>query len=433
MTSALLLLTLLSATDGGVEGPPSPLTVYGALELAAATLPSGLPENGLDGFATLHPVAGLAVGDGFGLELGPTLRLRVVDAPGANRAGDAGGVLRGADWDEPSDFGQLLQALRLGSEASPVTLRLGPVRKKTLGAGHLVHRASGRANADYHPAAGTLAARLGPVRGELFASDLLGLRLFAGEVAWDVGETFSPRPTQHGRWVLAAQLAHDAGRAGRPFGGAGPAPGAATLAHLDASAVLVQGGPVRWAVLAGAGARVGARLEGGFVGGTAVDLSLGRVGVSTRLEVRTQGGGFRQGFFGPGLELQRFADVGFSGAGLAEAALPQGFSGAGEVRVGVGRAVSVDVAAEYFAWGRLDLDAGAELSLLGDWLAATARFTALGVGLRPRYSGEAGLRWRLLPSLYALAQAGTAFMPQPDGTLLRGVTASVGVGVDLEG
>ena len=55
---------------------------------------------------TLHPVIGFGVGDDFGIEFGPTFRLRVFDQPAPNRPSDIGGFLRGADWDELSDYGR---------------------------------------------------------------------------------------------------------------------------------------------------------------------------------------------------------------------------------------------------------------------------------------------------------------------------------------
>jgi hypothetical protein len=417
------------------EPAPSTVRLFGAAEADLGVLPSGLPENGLDLFTTLRAVAGFSVGDVFALELGPSFRLRLIDTPGFNRAADVGQVLRGADWDELSDFGNLVQSLRIAPESSPVFLRVGAVRKKSLGLGHLVARYSNQENVDYRPAAGRLVVAVGPVRGELFASDVLGARLFAGELAWDLGATFSRDAAVKDRYVLALQVAHDFNLAGRPFrpDRSVPAltPAPVTLLHLDASAVLARSQALRWLVLAGSGVR---NVTGdlGFVVGTAFDATAGEVGFSARLELRKQAGGFRYGYFGPGYELQRFSDTGLGLTPLADVRLPDSASGAAELRVAVGSLFTADVFAEYYFWNRLDLDASLELEVLAQRLQLTGRFTALGLAQQPRFSAQGGFRLRLLPSLYVLAQAGTVFFPQPDGTLIRGITASAGAGVDFE-
>jgi hypothetical protein len=424
-----------SEPDAGVEAP-STLSLHGAAEADLGLFPSGFGENGFDLMTTLHPIIGFGVGEVFSIEFGPTFRLRVIDTPALNRPSDLGGVLRGADWDELSDYGQILQSLRIGKESDVFHLRLGPARKKSLGLGHLLWRYGNQTNADYHPASGDAVLRAGPIRLELFASDILGARLFAGEVAWDIGGTFSSDAAVKDRYVLALQLAHDANLAGSPFR---PDPSVArftlpsvTLVHLDASAVLVRSAALRWMVMAGTGARANATSDLGFLVGTTLDANVKEVGFSTRLELRKQAGGFRHGFFGPMYELQRFVDVGYRGASLGAAMLPDGLSGFAELRVGIGTRVSFDAAAEYFFWNRLDLDGGLSIALLGDWFFLTARTTILGIAQAPRFAFNGGLRWRLFPSFYVLGEGGTVFFPQVDGTLLRGVSFSAGVGVDFE-
>ncbi len=455
MVLALLILSTASLADGGVEAepvvhaavpvpidagveaePPSPLSLHGAAEADLGLFPSGFGENGVDLTTALHPVIGFAVGDDFALEFGPTFRLRVIDTPAFNRESDVGGVLRGADWDELSDYGQILQSLRILKPTSVFHLRLGPERKKTLGLGHLLWRYSNQLNPNYHPVSGDLVLRLGPVRVEAFASDLLGARLFAGEVAWDLGATFSSDAAVRDHYVLALSLAHDFNLAGRPFrpvmGTAPFTPSPVTLLHLDASAVLVRNAALRWMVMFGTGARGNTAADLGFLVGTTLDATVKEVGFSARLELRKQAGGFRHGFFGPAYELQRFADTGFRGASIQDAVLPDGLSGFAELRVGIGTRVTFDVAAEYFFWNRLDLDGTFSLALLDDWLYLTLRSTALGLAQTPRFGVTGGLRWRLFPSFYVLAEAGTLFFPQPDGSLIRGVMGSAGVGVDFE-
>ena len=43
-----------------------------------------------------------------------------------------GGVLRGRDWDETSDFGQILRELRIGTDASFLNFRAGPLESVTV-------------------------------------------------------------------------------------------------------------------------------------------------------------------------------------------------------------------------------------------------------------------------------------------------------------
>jgi hypothetical protein len=431
MPLALLMLLSLAAPE---EEPLPASAVHwrGALEATALALPSAGPGGALDGYLGVHPMAGVAVGDDFSLQLGAALRLRVLDgAPG-----DSGRVLRAADWDEVSDFGQLLEDLSLGREAGSAFLRAGPVRAKTLGFGHLVTRYANQDNPDYHPAGATGVVAAGPVRGELFASDVLGARLFAGELAWDLGRTFSADPEAQDRYQVALEVAHDAARAGFPtrqdasLARAHPPP--VTLAHLDASVVLVRLPAFRLLALAGVGARLDEGAPPGALLGLAADARVLGLGLSLQLEGRKQGGGFRQGFFGPTYELSRFADVGFSGPPRASEQLPDGASLYAQLRVGAGTALSLAASGEYFLFGRADLDASAEVELLRSWLVAQARFSLVGLGVVPRTAVSASLRLRVAPSVYLVASGGTVFVPQLDGTLVRGVTASLGVGLDLE-
>ena len=60
------------------------------------------------------------------------------------------------------------------------------------------------------------------------------------------------------------------------------------------------------------------------------------------------------------------------------------------------------------------------------------RSGAVALGVFPRYAVSAEARVRVVSSVYLLASGGTAFFPQVDGTLTRGVFASVGAGFDLE-
>ena len=424
--------------DAGVSQESAPqVKLKGAAEAELALLPSGFGENGVDFFLSLRPVAGFGVSDVFSIELGPTFRLRVIDSPPDNRSSDYGGVLRKADWDEASDFGQILQSLKIGSDSSPFLVRGGPVFKKTLGLGHLINRYSNQENVDYHPAAADAVLSLGPIRAEFFASDILGGRIFAGDLGWDLGRTFSSNAEVADRFILALELAHDFARAGLAFR---PDPAMThvylpevTLLQLDASAVLVRTRSIRVMVLGGFGSRANNdEADVGFVGGGAMDANVGDIGFSLKLEIRKQSGGYRQGFFGPTYELSRFADVGFSGTPIGAALLPDGWSGYGELRFAVGTMVSFDVSAEHFFFGRTDFDSSLDVVLLQSWLLAQARFSLVGLGVQPRTALTASLKLRLLGSFYVLGSAGTVFFPQPDGGLMRSFTASAGVGVDFE-
>lgn len=430
--------------DAGVEEapdagePPSQLSLRGAAEADLGFFPTGFgPENGADFMTAIRPILGFAVGEVFSIELGPTFRLRIIDTPTLNRPSDLGGVLRGADWDEASDFGSIIQALRVGREGGVFFASIGPKRKKTLGLGHLLWRYSNQTNPDYHPSGGELAVNLGPIHGEFFASDVLGARLFAGEIAWDIGATFTQDTAVHDRYVLAFSVAHDAQLAGRPFRPdrtliAPFTPTPATLLNLDASVVLFRSAELRWMVLAGTGVRANDRSDLGLVVGTTLDATVKEVGFSTRLELRKQAGGFRYGYFGPQYELQRFSDLGLREVSLSQASLPDSGSAFLEVRAGIGGKLTFDLAAEYYFWQRLDVDGTLSLALLDDWFFLTARASVLGVLQQPRFNVTGGLRLRVLPSFYLLAEGGTVFFPQTDGTLLRGVYGSAGAGIDFE-
>lgn len=434
-----------------LEAGPA-VRLFAGAEVEAGVLPSGFGDatgltgpsaGGLDVMAGLRPMLGLTVADDFTLQLGPLLRLRVIDTAPLQRDGDVGGVLRGQDWDRLGDFGELLQVLRVGSDTSPFQLRAGPVHQKTLGLGHLLLRYSNRLNADARPAGATATLSVGPVKAELFAADVLAARLFAGEVTWDVGRTFSGEATVHGRYLLALSLAHDFG-VGTPsrlvelactaIGGctAGMVPPTATLAHLDGSFVVLRTQALSLMGLAGLGARANQSRDLGFLAGLAMDVRVPSVELSLRAEGRKQAGGFRHGFFGAQYEVARFSGTGLGLTPLANEVLPDAFSVFGEVRLRLARTVTVDGTVEHFTFGRTDFDATVKVTALDERLVAEARLGAMGLGVAPRWVASAGLRWRLFQSFYVLGSGGTVFFPQADGSLARGVTVSGGVGVDIE-
>ena len=449
MAPAVLLVVLAQAlaeepVDAGtpVEPPSPPLgfAVRGGVEAGFTSWPEGTPQDLL---FFVRPLLSLEIGDAFEAELGGTLNLLVLDEPPLNRAREYGALLRRADWDELSDFGQVVRQLRLGKHDGPVRVRAGPVRLKTLGNGHVVNRYSNRDNPNYHPAAADGALTLGPVRAELFVSDVLGPRLFAGLAGLELGRLLATDTAWYDRFWLTLELAHDFGNAGGPtcpLDGSlsGCAPGdrlktpQASLLHLDFSAMLYRGETLRLQALLGAGTRLGALSNVGGVAGLTAELDLQGFLVGAKLEGRKQAGGFRQGYFGPQYELSRFAGAGFSGVPLGAQVLPDSGSFYAELRAGVRGVLVAEAAVEHFFWGRTDVDASVQAELFESRVVTALRFTAVAVGVFPRYAMSAEARVRVVRSLYALMSGGTAFLPQSDGTLTRGVFVSFGVGVDLE-
>ena len=424
-----------TALDGGEpradEPPPSDQKLlHAAAEVGLTSFPSGTPGGWQDGFLELAPIVGIDLGDPFALEVGAEFRLRLIDSPPDQRAGDIGGVLRRADWDEASDFGQIIRSLRISKPESVFWLQAGAVRNKTLGLGHLLSRYSNQDNPDYHPAGATIGARYKAIRAEAFASDILGARIFAGEVVADVGRIFGNTQSVYDRFHLAFSIAHDEGRAGYVAG-------RVSLFQLDLDAILFRTATTRLMILVGLGGRAADALDAtpdpGFLAGLAVDATFeGGFSIGGRFEVRKQGSGFRQGFIGAGYELARFAGTGFSGPSRMAEQLPDGFSVDGELHIASGTAVSFDLALEYFNWGRADLDALFSLEIIDHRLVAGARFTGTGLGQVPRYAVTSELRLRIFSSFYVLGSGGTVFFPQSDGTLVRGVYAGAGAGFDFE-
>ncbi|MBE2248752.1 MAG: hypothetical protein IAE78_04315 [Myxococcus sp.] len=451
MLTLAVALLLAQSPDAGVDeavpvDPEPTVHLFAGAEGELGVLSSGWAENGADVFFGLRPMLGMSVSDVFSLQLGPLIRLRLIDTPPLDRGRDLSGVVRSQDWDRVGDFGELLQSLRVGADTSMFQLRAGPVQKKTLGLGHLVFRYSNRLNADARPAAATASLAVSFLRFELFASDVLSARLFAGELSWDIARSFSNDATTHGRYLLALSFGHDFASGTPPSLRSGCStatppvdvapctpwqPEAATLVHLDGSAVLVRSQALSLMAMLGMGARGNATRDLGFLAGVSMDVRLPDVELSLRGEGRKQAGGFRHGYFGAQYELARFSGVGLSFAGLASEALPDAFSVFGELRLRLAQVVTVDGSVEAFTFGRTDFDSTVMVELLEKKLIAEARLGAMGLGQAPRWLVSAGLRWRLFSSFYVLGSGGTAFFPTETGALARGVVVSGGVGVDI--
>jgi hypothetical protein len=431
----LLLATLAQAPQApepasaaGSRDGASSLQLRLALEATAgAQPPPASPGAGPgDGaFLGLLPLLALEADEALALEVGAPLRFRLGAQEGAG-----GGALRREDWDERSDFGQLVRALRVGAPEGALWLRAGPLPLATLGHGRLVARYANTLAADYHPAGASAALHRGALRLEALASDVLALRLFAAEARLDLGRTLSASETAWERVHLSASLAHDAGRAH------GTTP-ALSAGALDLDAALYRGARAQLWALAGAGARLDGAGGTGLALGLALEAQPRTLNLGAKLELRRQEGGFRHGLFGADLELARFAATGLAGAPLAEQRLPAGYAGYAELHLASGEEradaarLLLSLAGEHLAFGRTDVDAALSLQLPGGRASATLRALATGLGQAPRYALQAEARVRLRPALYAVASAGSAFTPTPGGTLARGLLGALGLGVDF--
>lgn len=439
-------IILLLATQGaGAEAPPettSPTELWEAVPAAEfepgwhtllrmeASMLALLPQGGAakqEGYAQVTPTLVLDGGAALGVNLGAPVRVRLW-------GGEAvAGRVRKEDWDSLSDWGQLVRVLKLGSEDSPWALRVGVLEDYSLLSGQLVRRYSNRAHPDYHPAGAYLMGTLGPVYLEAFTSDVLGARLMGAQAELDLEHVLTGLAPEPGRYTLGVSVVRDWGRAG------GESP-RVTLAHVDATAVVLVRPDYEVHVLGGWGGRPGVGGAWGAVLGVGADGVTRTLDMKLRLEARRQHGGFRQGFFGPDYEVERTSAGSRSGVPVAEAPFPEGFSAYGEVVVGwdgvrlgevLQRHLHLSLGAEVFDWGRVDVDG----RLAVQWVDRTLEVAASGLlrglgrpGARHLYAGE--VRWRFARSLYLLAQGGTRLYPGAEGTLLPVPFASLGVGMD---
>lgn len=403
---ALLVLLQVPADEAM---PPVPVVlspaveVVGGVELSLLTLDGGV-------WLQLLPVVSINLSHDFMLEMGAPFR---VFPPN--------GLLipRIPDWDERSEWIQLLRRLRIGGPERPVQVEAGTLEGVTLGRGHLLTGYFNRIGEDYHPAGARVAITAGRFGVEALASDLLAPRIFALAARWAF---WGP---------LHAELSalHDAGLGG----GVSPS---LTLAHLDLDAVLVHNPLVRLVTYAGVGARllVSDPAAGALLGlsleGTAAGLAIGG-----RVEGRKLGGSFRQGMVSLAYEVSRFAGSSLSGAALADERLPDAWSLAAEVQAestfGLARLYG-RASVESFNYGRTDIRVHASASLLAGLVTVNAMAEALKLDATSRWFATGECRVRLMPAVYAMLQAGTSYRPAPSGQgLERSFTALLGVGVDI--
>ncbi|NMO22282.1 hypothetical protein HG543_46625, partial [Pyxidicoccus fallax] len=362
--------------EEAAPSPAPPARRWYSLMRLEATAWALLPRAGTgaeEGFVQIEPTFILDGGPEFGVNVGAPVRLRLWGG------GEGASVVRRQDWDSLSDWGQLVRGLKLGSDNAPLGVWFGALEDYSLLTGHLVRRYSNRTNPDYHPAGGFLTGTAGPLYTEAFVSDVLGARLMGAEFSLDVQHVLFGRPKEKGRYTLALSAVHDWGRVG------GRAP-SVTLAHLDATAVVLVRPGFEALVVAGWGGRPGEGGVWGAVVGAGADAVTPALDLTLRLEMRRQHGGFRQGFFGPDYELARFRAAGPDGVPLAEAPLPDGFSFYGEAVVGwdaesyggLYRHLRLSLGAEAFTWGRFDVDGRVAVQLFERSLEVALK--GLGVG-----------------------------------------------------
>lgn len=402
-----------------------------ALEAAPLSFPSGTKGGGQDFFAELSPLISVIAGDDFSFSLGAPLRLRLFDAAPDQKDRDYGGILRREDWDSRSDYGQLLQSLRVGNPNSPVYLHAGALDDVSLGRGHLVSHYDNRINPNYHPLGARFIANTRTVRLEGLAADVLAARLFAADVRLDMGQILAGEQGPQDRYFVSVGAVQD-------FGDAELTTEDLTALELEGEAVVYDKEAQKVGLYLG----VGTRFQGenpplGGVLGLAAEGRLPQVRFSGKVEARRQGGGYRNGIVGPSYEVARFSDTGLANPGIATAQLPTGFSlyleGALDVlRDDNGLAwITARADGEHYDFGRTDLDGALTFRSADQQAAGTFRVSMIGLGEDTRYHLEGELRYRLGPSLYALATGGTVFFPQPDETLARGAFASLGIGADF--
>ncbi|HLT32088.1 MAG TPA: hypothetical protein VK013_18760 [Myxococcaceae bacterium] len=419
--------------DGVGSGRPAPTgwRIAGAAELGAQ--PLALAPGETDVFLSLTPYLAISAGQRFELELGSPLRLPVGAITGAKPF-----ALRPEDWDERSDWGQVLRHLRIGHDTDAVGFEAGRLTQFTLGRGSLIYRYENRMLATQSPAGAHLRVETGPVRTDVVASDVLALRVLAGEVRIDGGHLVAGSPAAAGRWHMAVSAAHEGGQVAAESD-------ALTLANLDLDAVLWRAPTFQLAAFGSLGARLG--IGGDNLGaqlGVEWEAQLSEVVFGARFAGRRFSGGFKHGYFGAAYELERLSAQGFTGLPLADVRLPAGFSGHALAQVGWGAQAREDVVelgrtrgtlsvgVEHFDFGRTDVEAAVQWDLAQPGVSLSSRLGVSGLGQTPLTWVHLEGRGRLAPAIYVVAGAGTTFAPREGGGLTRGWMANAGVGFDFD-
>jgi hypothetical protein len=419
MSSSRLLTLLLARAAGAQDQAAEAREWHTLLRLEASTLmqvPRGRAGQE-ESYAVLVPTVVVDGGAQWGVHLGASVLWRLW-------GGEAGaGRVRREDWDSLSDWGQLVRALKLGGDTSPVALWVGELEDYSLLSGHLVRRYSNRTHPDYHPAGAFLTSTLGPLYLEAFSSDVLAARLMGAHAEVDLAHVLTGAPSEPGRYTLGLSAVRDWGNAG----------GQPMLAHVDGVAALVERPGFELHLLGGWGGRLGEPGAWGAVAGVGVDALTASLDMKVRLEARRQRGGFRQGYFGPDFELARELSV-------AREPFPEGFSAYGEVEVewdGVRlgsllqRHLLLSVGVEVFDWGRVEVAGRLGVQLAQRRLEVAVSGQVLGPGQPGAwhvYSGQ--VRWRFAGALYALGEGGMRLYPGVEGVPRPVAFASLGLGVE---
>lgn len=455
----------------------------GGLEAGGALIPSGYAVGrdiagadlpGTDWYVYGTPRIGFWIGENVSLVLGAQVPFLITDSAPANKPGRTYfNLIPMPNFDQRSDYGQIIESFRLGHEGGWGQLYLGAVSKYTLGMGHILVNYQNRLNASYLPAAGTGMLDFGPVHIEAFASDILDGRILAGEIAWDIGKTFSKRPRYTDHWKVAIQAAYDFGKqAGLPYvegmpyvegnlTGRGTPPLTLGVGGVEGKFALWPGRSVNLSVVGAWGARIPdstGNFQWGYAAGLQLDTIGENVGFSLQLEARNGTSGYRIGMFGSDYELARFSATGYGFrasngvpvAGIATDANPGAiglnvpWSGYINLKLWVAKQFSVEVGDELFiSTIRNDTYASLDLDILDHFLFLTGRATFISNlgGLNnltsqiapnlvadPRMTFSLSLRMHILPYLFVSATGGTSIYPQASGLLLPGYYGSLGLG-----
>ncbi len=404
----------------------SGFSVAGALEAGVLAFPAGPGVDAFDVMVPLTPIVSLEFGEVASLELGAPLRVRLYDTPPLQRPLDVARFIRGEDWDERSDFGQVVRMLQVGDARARFEMQGGALLSTSVGRRHLLNRYSNQEHQDYHPAGLRLVGRPGPLELTAIASDALALRIFALDVSVELGGAIAPGTWADGRFTLSTFIGHDQGdvkNASPPL----------SVWGADAEVVAVRGDFGRVTALVGGGVRLDAPGGAGGLLGVGLEADFGPTGVEARFELRSSALGFRHAVFGPGYELARLSDTGLHQTPLGAVLLPAGLGGYGELKLRILEAATWLFALEVLPVGRVDLNSELVWGALSSGWVGVLRYVAAGLGQpTPRHHLTLETRARVLPSLYVFAVAGTAFFADGAGGLGRGVMVGGGVGVDFD-